>query len=185
MKSRIYILCLLISMICSTTESFAQRGKTEIALGYGYWSLYNMANGQPYKNSSGTTALVIRHYFSKDITLGLGIGSENIKDYGSFTTFSPELTVNYLDTKDSRIRVRLYGSISYGISYFHDNNIGVGYADNSGVKAVGFNGSPFAMRIGRQFAFFAEIGVGYKGLFHTGLEIRVPRVLAKNRHHED
>ena len=171
-------------MFCFNTQSHAQRGRSEVALGYGYWSLFSLANGTP-TNSSGAVVFTFRHYFTPNVTLGIGIGTENIKDYGSFTTFSPELTVKYLDTRNARFRVRLYGAVSYGISFFNDSKIGLGEADASGVKAIGFQGTPLGVRLGRQVAFFSEIGVGYKGLFHSGLEVRFPRVLARNRHREE
>ena len=185
MRNRIYIFCLVLFMFGFVAQGRAQSGRSEIAIGYGYFSIFSLINGVPYNASSGTTALVYRYYLTKDVTLGLGIGTENIKNYGSFTTFAPELTVAYLDTRHSLVRVRLYGSIAYGISYFSDNNIGPDQIDNSGVKAVGFHASPIGIRVGRQIAAFAELGLGYKGLFHVGADFRWPRVLAKNRHRED
>lgn len=185
MRKKIYIFCLALSMFTCISQSHAQRGRSEIAVGYGYWSLFSLANGAPFNASSGATVLTFRHYFTPAVTLGLSIGTENIKDYGSFTTFAPELTVKYLDTRNSRLRVRLYGSVSYGISFFNDNNIGLGEADASGVKAIGFHAAPFGIRFGRQVGIFTELGVGYKGLFHSGLEVRFPRVLARNRHREE
>jgi hypothetical protein len=181
MRKRIYIFCLAVSLFSFMATSFAQRGRSEIAVGYGYWSLYSLVNGKPFNGSSGAVVVTFRHYFTPNVTLGLGVGAENIENYGSFTTFSPELTVKYLDTRNARYRVRLYGSIAYGIAFFNDNNIGLGEADATGVKAVGFHAVPFGIRLGRQVAFFTEIGVGYKGLFHSGLDFRFPRVLARNR----
>jgi hypothetical protein len=185
MQKRIHIFCLSFLFLCFSTHSFAQKGRSEIAVGYGYWSIYSLVNGTPFNASSGTYSLTYRYYLSKDVTLGLGLGTENIKGWGSFTTISPELTVNYLDTRNDRVRVRLYGAVSYGVSIFNDNNIQPGKADQSGLWATGFQATPFGIRIGRQVAFFTEVGVGYKGLFHSGLDLRFPRVLAKNRHHED
>ncbi|MCD6010874.1 MAG: hypothetical protein K0Q79_736 [Flavipsychrobacter sp.] len=184
MKKRMYIFCLALSMFCFNIQSQAQRGRSEVAVGYGYWSLFSLTNGTP-GNSSGAAVLTFRHYFSPAVTLGLSVGTENIKDYGSFTTFAPELTVKYLDTRNARFRVRLYGAVSYGISIYNDTKVGLGEADASGVKAIGFHGCPLGVRFGRQVAIFTELGVGYKGLFHSGLEVRFPRVLARNRHREE
>ena len=177
-------------MISFIPRSHAQRGKSEIALGYGYYSIFSFVNkgqnyGSHYTSSSGTTSITYRYYCTKDVTIGLGIGYENISTYGSFLTFTPELTVRYLDTKNDRFRVRLYGAVSYGISVFDDLNIVPGNADRSGPKPWGFQATPIGVRVGRQVAWFAELGLGYKGLIYTGLAVRFPKVLAKHHHTTD
>ncbi len=116
------------------------------------------------------------------MTIGVGLGYENISTWGSFFSICPELTVRYLDTRNSTVRVRLYGSVSYGISVLDDENVLPGNADNSGPKPWGFQATPLGIRVGRQIAWFGELGLGYKGLFHTGLCVRFPKVLARHRH---
>jgi len=188
MQRRIYIVCLALFMFVFISSSFAQRDKSEISVGFGYYSIYslvNRGNGYPLNSSSGTYAMTYRYYITKDVTLGMGIGAENISTWGSFVTIAPELTVTYLDTRQSTVRVRLYGSVSYGITLFNNTTLKPDQADNSGVWASGFQATPFGIRIGRQFAYFAEVGVGYKGIFHTGLAVRFPRILARNRKHID
>lgn len=185
MQKRIYIFCLALSAMCLSLKSFAQKGRSEIAIGYGYYSIYSLVNGVPYSTSSGTPTITYRYYLTKDVTLGLALGSENINNWGSFTTITPELTVAYMDTRHAAVRVRLYGSISYGVTIFNDNNVQPGQADQSGLWAYGFQATPLGIRLGRQVALFAEVGLGYKGLFHAGVDFRFPRVLAKNRYHED
>ena len=185
MQRRIYIICLTLSIFAFATQSFAQRCKSEISLGYGYYSIYSLVNGAPFSESSGCFAGSYRYYLTRDVTLGLGIGAENIGNWGSFVTIAPEMTFSYLDTRQSSVRVRLYGSVSYGVTIFSNNTLRPDQADNSGVWAYGFQATPLGIRIGRQFAYFAEIGVGYKGLFHTGISLRVPRILARNRKHID
>jgi hypothetical protein len=185
MQRRIYIISLALFMFVFISNTHAQRQKSEIALGYGYYSIYSLVNGRPFNASSGTPVLTYRYYLTKDVTLGLGVGSENISNWGSFTTIAPEVTFTYLDTRQSDVRVRLYGSVSYGISIFNNNNLRADQADNSGVWPTGFQATPIGIRIGRQFAYFAEVGLGYKGLFHTGLALRFPRILACHRHNID
>ena len=185
MQKRIFAFCLAISTIIAIPQSHAQRGRSEIAFGYGYWSIFSLVNGTPYNASSGNYNLTYRNYLNKDVTLGMGIGTENINNDGSYTTIAPEVTVNYLDTRHSEIRVRLYGSFAYGVTVYNDNNIKPGHSDGSGIKAWGFNAVPFGIRIGRQVAFFTEVGLGYKGLIHAGVDFRFPRVLARNRHRDE
>ncbi len=181
MKGKFYILCFALFMICFVPRVYAQRGKSEIAIGYGYYSIYNFANGRPYSASSGTGGLTYRYYINKNVTLGLGIGYENIRTWGSFLTFTPEMTFCYLDTRHDLIRVRLYGAVSYGVTIFDDLTITQGQADRSGPWFYGFQATPFGIRIGRQIAGFAEIGLGYKGLIHGGLAFRFPNVLKQHR----
>ena len=185
MQRKISIFCLALFMFCFASHSYAQRGKSELSLGYGYWGIYTLANGAPFNASSGTTALTYRYYLTKDVTLGLGVGYENISTWASFLSVCPEVTVKYLDTRDDRIRVRLYGAVSYGVSVLTDNVIGLGSADETGAKPYGFQATPIGARFGRQFAYFVELGMGYKGLVHAGASFRFPRVLAIHRHADE
>ena len=189
MVRKICAFCLALAMISFMPKSHAQRGKSEIAVGYGYYSFYSFVNhGQNnagYSTSSGTGCVTYRYYLSQNVTLGMGVGYENISTWGSFLTFAPEVTVKYLDTRHDYIRVRLYGAFSWGISVLADNSVKAGDVDESGPKPWAFQATPIGMRIGRQFAGFVELGLGYKGLVHGGMELRFPQILPKHRHMED
>ncbi len=180
MQRKIFAFCVALSMICFIPKSHAQKGKSEIALGYGYFSIYSLYNGSPYGTSGGVPTLTYRYYLTRDVTLGLGMGIENLGDWGSFVTIAPEVTATYLDTRNDDVRVRLYGALSYGIAIFDDYQLQQGIADGSGVKAYGFQITPLGLRIGRQFAGFVEVGVGYKGLVNGGLAVRFPRTMHKH-----
>jgi hypothetical protein len=181
MKGKIPVLFFALLMIFSAHRSFAQRGKSEIAVGYGYYSIYSYVQGAPYSASSGVSNITYRYYINKNVTMGMGIGYENISTWGSFLSFVPEMTFCYLDTRNDMIRVRLYGALAYGVSVFDDLNPQAGRADRSGLKPSGFQATPLGMRIGRQVAGFIEVGVGYKGTVHGGLEVRFPRILRQHR----
>jgi hypothetical protein len=185
MQRKIFLFCLALFMICLVPKSHAQRGKSELNLGYGYWSIYSLANKAPFNASSGVTTLNYRYYVTKDVTLGMSVGYENISTWASFLSVCPEVTVKYLDTRDDRIRVRLYGAFSYGISFLTDNVTGPGHADETGAKPYGFQATPLGVRFGRQFAYYVEIGEGYKGLVHAGASFRFPRILAIHKHCDD
>ena len=185
MLRKLFVICLAVSMFSFIPQSHAQKGKSEIAFGYGYYSIYSFINkgqnyGSHYTSSSGTFAWTYRYYLSKNVSIGLGMGYENISTWGSFLTFAPEVTVRYLDTRNDRFRVRLYGSISYGMSVLNDENVKPGNADQSGAKPWAFQATPIGVRLGRQFAFFAEVGLGYKGLINMGLNLRIPKVLHRH-----
>jgi hypothetical protein len=186
MQKSICTFCLALCMICLVPRGYAQKGKSEVTVGYGFYSFYQFVNAglhynTHYSNSSGTTVIGYRYYVSRNVTLGMGLGYENIGEWGSFLTFAPEVTVAYLDTRQDQVRVKLYGAVSYGISVFNDAQTGYGHTDESGPKAWAFQATPFGIRIGRQFAFFAEVGLGYKGLISGGLAVRFPRLSAAHR----
>jgi len=169
-------------MISFVPRSHAQKGKSEFAVGYGFYSFYSFLNvsehyGARHVHSSGTSLFTYRYYVSDNVTIGMGIGYENIASGGAFTTFAPEVTVAYLDTRHTKdTRVKLYGAFAYGISVFSDGLAGnYGHQDQSGPKPWAFQATPIGVRVGRQLAFYAEAGFGYKGILHGGLELRVPR----------
>ena len=177
MQRKLFFLCFALCTIAFIPRTLAQQGKSEIAVGYGNWSIYNLANGKPFSNSTGVPNITYRYYVSKNVTLGLGFGYENITNFGGWATIAPELTVAYLDTRDAFTRIRIYGSVSYGLGIFSDANVGINQTDASGAKPYGFQATPFGIRVGRQVAGFLELGCGYKGLFNFGLDLRVPRRL--------
>jgi hypothetical protein len=180
MQKKIYLLAIA-ALMAFIPEGFAQRNKSEFTFGYGYYSSYQFFNYRPYNTSTGTYTLGYRYYVSSAVTLGLNVGMERIYNWAGFTTIAPEVTVKYLDTKNHNMtRIRMYGSVSYGISAVNDLFTGKGQADESGGKPWGAHVSPFGIRIGRQLAGFAEVGFGYKGLFNGGIALRVPRTF--NRH---
>jgi len=175
-------LCLAVAMLGLATQGYAQRGKSEFAVGYGGLSLYSYLNvGRNYNvshsKSGGNATIAYRYYLTRDLTLGMGIGYENISNWGSFVSFVPEITMSYLDTRQDRIRLKLYGAFSYGVCALSDANAGPGHDDESGLKAWAFQATPLGVRVGRQWAGFLELGFGYKGLLHGGIALRVPRKL--------
>ena len=168
-------------MICFIPRTHAQRGKSEIAVSYGYYSIYSLVNGSPFSASSGVPTLTYRYYINKNVTLGMSVGYENISNDASFLTFAPEMTFCYLDTRHDLVRVRLYGALSYGISVLDDLSVTPGNTDRSGPKPYAFQATPLGIRLGRQVAGFLELGIGYRGIVHGGLEVRIPNVLKQHR----
>ena len=183
-QRKIFVLCLSLAMFCFTNQSNAQQGKSEISIAYGYWSFFTLLQGAPFSASTGTPNVNYKYYLTNNVTVGMGIGFENNCNWGSLLTFSPEISFKYLDTKDNRIRVRIYGVVAYGLSVFDDwSNSGPGHTDNTGPKLWGFQATPFGIRVGRKFSGFAEIGLGYKGLVNAGMSYRF-RTVKKTDHNE-
>ncbi len=186
MQRKIYIFCLALTMISLVPRTtFAQKGKSEISAAYGLYSMYSLYNGQPYNVSSGVGMFSYKYYLTKKVTLGMVFGYENLNNWGSFLTFAPEATYTYYDNKDARIRVKMYGAASVGLTVFEDfivyKNIYSRHLDESGAKLTG-HVSPFGIRIGRKLGGFLETGIGYKGLFNFGMSYRFR---TKPRFHEE
>lgn len=175
MQRKLYIFCLAVALISFIPRTQAQRGKSEFTVGYGRFSSYQFYNRPPYSSSSGTFTLAYRYYVSSTVTIGMGFGNERINNWAGIATLSPEITVKYLDTRGSRVRVRLYGSAGYGVSFLTDLKVGPGQLDETGAKPWGLQVTPIGVRVGRQFAYFAELGFGYKGLVHGGVSWRFPK----------
>jgi len=178
MLKRIFSI-LFVLLFANLSASFAQKGKAELSLAYGYYSSFTLYQGAPFNASTGTPNINLRYYMTNRFTLGLGIGFENNRNYGSFLTFAPEATVAYMDMKDAKVRVKIYGALAYGLTVFNDNNNNVGHDNQTGGKPWGFQFTPFGIRVGRKIAGFAEVGYGYKGLINAGLSYRFKPVHIK------
>lgn len=109
---------------------------------------------------------------------------------GTFTrkayTISPGLNIYYIVKK----RYRLYGSFALGITYRNEYGYynqyvltsGLpGYAGASGDHSQGYNGkiqgngylSPLGISSGSKLSWFAELGIGYKGVVNTGISLKL------------
>ena len=172
-RKHIYAICIAVAGLTAGYNANAQKGKAEIGFSWGHFSMFTLYNGSPFNTSSGTSSLNLRYYLNNAVSVGINVGYENNSSYGSFLTFAPECTFRYLDTKDNRVRVRLYGAAGFGLTVFNDNEASIpGHSDNTGPKLWGFQGTPLGIRVGRKLAGFAEIGYGYKGLINGGLSYR-------------
>ncbi len=179
-QARFFVFCLAVAtLMMFAPDAYAQRRKSEVKLGYGQLSSFQLNNRAPYNTSSGAFCLSFSYYVSRSVQVGLGAGYERISDWASVFTVSPEVSVKYMDTRTTRVRVRLYGSVAYGISAVSDLHVAPGQVDESGAKPWGVQLTPIGVRIGRTWAGFCELGYGYKGLVHGGLAVRFPRYLPR------
>ena len=176
MQRKIFVFCLVLSMVSFIPYLHAQKGKSEVSLAYGYYSIYSLVNLPPYNVSSGVGMINYKYYLSNKVTLGGVIGYENINNWGSYLIFAPDFSYAYYDNKDDRIRVKMYGSGSIGLAVFDDyrynpQSYNIATVDHSGAKLTG-NVTPFGVRIGRKLAGYAEFSLGYKGLISFGASYR-------------
>jgi hypothetical protein len=81
MTKKLLPIILLAATLFAAPAARAQHGKSELTLGYGYLSIYQFANKTPFNTSSGTIALGYKYYLSDAVTLGMGIGYENISNW--------------------------------------------------------------------------------------------------------
>lgn len=196
MQKRIYIFCLAMTILGFANKSTAQQGKSEFSAAYGQYSAYsfqNHTNGYSYSTSSGVMLFNYKYYLTNKLTLGLGIGYENISTDGSYFSITPEFTYTYLDTKNDRVRLKLYGGASIGVTDYNDNLYNpnpyyntypyVRRYDNSNAQITG-NATLLGCRVGRKLGFFAELGIGYKGLINAGFSYRF-RTKSTAHHTED
>jgi hypothetical protein len=173
MSRKIWLTLIAVLSLC-TNRTFAQKGKSEISVGFGTLSAYTLINKRPF-STTGVGVLTYRYYVNSKLTFGMGIGYENVERWGSFLSFVPEFTYSYMDLKESRIRVKLYGGAAAGLSVFNDmydsRGTTTSKVDESGVRFSG-QATPFGIRVGRKLAAFGEIGFGYKGTFNFGVAYR-------------
>jgi hypothetical protein len=174
-QKRIFIFSLMLALVGIVPQSMAQKGKSEISGSYGLYSFSTLDNGKPYSTSSGVGLLSYKYYLTKRFTFGMGMGYENISNSGSYLTFTPEFTYTYYDNNQARVRVKFYGGASIGMSVFEDfyrySDPFAVRRDDSGPKLAGHI-MPFGVRIGRKLGYYAEFGLGYKGVINTGFAYR-------------
>ena len=175
MQKKVYILFFALFTFFCSNISLAQKGRSEVSVAYGWLSIYSIVNNPPYNVSSGVGMVNYKYYLTNGTTVGGVVGFENISNWGSFLTIAPEFSFTYMDLKDARVRVKLYGTASVGLAIFKDfyqtTGTTIQNTDNSGATITA-HASPFGIRVGRRFAAFAELGIGYKGTVNFGLSYR-------------
>jgi hypothetical protein len=109
---------------------------------------------------------------------------------GTFTRqaylLSPEISIYYTTKK----HYRLYGTFGMGLNYrkeydYYNQQVltyGLpGYVSTPGDYSQGYNGkiqgngylSPLGISAGGKLSWFAELGIGYKGIFNTGISLKL------------
>ncbi len=127
--------------------------------------------------------------WQKNINIGGAFDWERIP-LGTFKrqafTFAPELYVNYAEKGMTRI----YSTAGVGVTYRNEvdrysdsyyesqynngtNPLGPHLEANNNKLQGNFYYSPLGLSIGRTLRWFAEIGIGYKGILNTGLSYKI------------
>lgn len=87
----------------------------------------------------------------------------------SFILVLPTGQYNYL----SREKVQLYGNLGVGLlSYSVDESKDDGTTSGDNYAGFAFQLNPVGVRVGKQFAGYAELGFGFKGIVNIGASIK-------------
>ncbi len=177
-----------------------QKGMFEFAAGFGLISAYqiNVALGgdrqpvlidraYPILGASG------KYFFSKRLALGLDINVQHITGASNGdwvirtngTAFSykmtnvniaPEITFLYVNKR--YFRFYTFAGVAYVHSFttYYNNgaNHYIVYPNN-----VSFQYTPIGIRVGGDFAFYVEMGIGYKGLLNGGFAYTIGKKKAE------
>ncbi|GAA4465987.1 hypothetical protein GCM10023093_19240 [Nemorincola caseinilytica] len=151
--------------------------------------------------ASGAISLTYRYHLSRVVSLGVtgvleretgqwqthqgiltGIFDPYDIAYGRFSrstfTVAPEVTFNYGETAHGMLR--FYSVVALGITRSAQtttlDNPGSEYSITpppaSTKVYTTFQATPIGIRVGRALGGFAELGIGYKGIFNYGLTYR-------------
>jgi len=154
------------------------------------------------KSVTGAPFITYRYYGSRVVSIGVTVVYEHedgawrhvnhsraavvIDANGTFSrtsiTVAPEVTLSYYTSRNDIFR--LYAVTSLG--YMHrDQAATTTYSNNSSASFPSYDIpphpwanrpalyiAPFGIRIGGKVAVFAEMGIGYRGLFNGGLTCR-------------
>jgi len=174
--------CLLLALP-HMAHAQAVKKQHEYACNIGTGSLYqilqNLLSSEFYF-SSGIYGLSARYYAGRTVTVGGNISFEQIQIHSwphteLLLTVAPEITISYWDrkVKGKQAGIRLYGLAAAGITANNDLEY------NSMKFNPTFHLSPIGVRAGNRLGFFAELGLGYRGLLNCGLCYRP--ALQKNK----
>ena len=136
------------------------------------------------QKNSGMWSIGYKHHFSNRFSLGADVGLlKSSKDFkftkgaesylvqrkSSFLLFMPTAQYNYLNKE----KVQLYGNVGAGVlSYSVDETKSDDTSYSEKFTSFAFQVNPIGLRVGKQFAGFAELGFGYKGIIGLGFSYR-------------
>ena len=161
------------------------KGQNELEIGTGLVSgreiVYDLgASRGPMVTSATPTLFVSYHYYFFDrLALGLTYGLQSINGNSNYEN-NPVPPYNFRDRCQTlavegkfaflvRKTIVLYQFIGIGTSVITERKDYGNYSNTATGYTLNTQFTPFGLRYGRTFAFFTEIGIGYKGLVNMGL----------------
>jgi len=189
------VLLVLLILFLYKAESQTYRGNSEYSVSYGLFSIQEMANqtllgsddaGTDVTNTTGNIFVTYRYFLSPRLAIGGAIGTVSFKahswsDVGNstdfdyrYTTIAPELLFNFVDRK----WVRAYTYLGAGYSFVEGNTTDYYNSQPAPTQIISrgtFNAHyvPIGLSVGDGLSAFFEVGIGYKGIFHGGLSLKL------------
>jgi len=166
--------------------SFASlKGQNELELGTGLISgreiVYDLgaSRGPAVTSATPTLFLSYRYYFFDRLAIGVTYGLQSISGNSNYEN-NPVPPYNFTDRCQTlaaegkftflvRKTIVLYQFIGIGASVITKRKDYGNYSNTTTGYTLNTQFTPFGVRYGRNFAFFTEIGIGYKGLVNMGL----------------
>jgi hypothetical protein len=179
-------LAVIILVLAMVSSVYAQESsKNEVFGGFGLWTftqfyenLFGVDAG--YTMNASTIPLLVGYNYAVNRRLSLS----GVFVYESYTitkesddtsqskdllyTLAAEGTFNYLN-KDL---LKIYGSAGVGLSLLHERNDPGYYRESRYAWMPNIQFTPVGVKIGKKYGWFAEVGLGYRGVFNTGLFAR-------------
>lgn len=137
-------------------------------------------------SSIGTFFLTYRHVFKNEnmlwgVTAGYSSSSSEIYNIGQyegvldrqFISFAIEWDYRYVN----RNGIQLYSGFGLGYTYGTEKltppEESVNPVSTGDISSVAYQLNAVGIRLGKKYAFFLELGYGYKGIFNTGFSVQL------------
>lgn len=188
MKKLFYIIVFLSSSFYSTAQSY--RGDQEVNAGVGVipgsWFTGAGSSSNADKNTwqfSPVYTAGYKYYLARNCALGVTVTQYSFQQdfYNSgsyynehhyYKAFSVNAEVKAVYVNKRRYQV--YGNYGLGfISMTGKHELSPYYSDPNSRVTISAYLAPIGIKIGGMVAFYAEAGIGYKGVVNAGLLVRV------------
>ncbi len=181
----------LMTFSCSVAQA-ANKNEFSLGTGYGSWYYFLVTDNAQILSPTGSMFFSYR-YIRKRVSWGVTLGAEQVcvrhsvsrhsmflgydEDDFTFVTCSADMRVRYAKAKlKSGTSIDIYGIASLGMTIMQKSP-----ADEpDGARISGefplipaVQLMPLGVRVGRRLGGFFEMGFGYKGIVHAGINLRI------------
>ena len=201
--SFIVLLALITVPFAAGAQCPSNKGQFEIAISHGFITGDQLADeikardnesagsgGKSETYNSGATFVTLRYFFFNRLALGIASGMNSVK--GQYTdSYNPSLITSTFTQSNTTVAAELY-YIYFFRKYLEVYTLfGIGPQFSSTNTTVNANAytpessnrissdvlklqyTPLGVRIGGRIGAFAELGIGYKGIFNVGASFRL------------
>jgi hypothetical protein len=194
----VFISVLMIAHFAAVGQCPSNKGQLELAISYGLMTgdqFSDQVSNNPAKKmtyNSGNAFFTLRYHFFSCLALGLAGGVTDAK--GQYTdAYHPSVVTSTYQQHVTTVAFEVYYVYTFrkylevftflgaGPEFGNTpsttspapNNTGVTTTD--GREAIKVQYTPIGIRVGGRLAGFAELGIGYKGLFNAGISYKFGR----------